>query len=116
MITHWHKSPPQAPYYAVIFISKKSNDLDGYAETDDLMMQMAAEQEGYLGYSSSGDGKQGIFISYWKDELAINNWRNNPDHRIAKTQGAQQWYSYYHSMICKVESSRIHGEWLESLV
>jgi len=112
MITHWQQEPPEVPFYAVIFISQKSEDLEAYAETDDLMMKMASEREGFLGYSSMGDGKKGIFISYWRDEAAIDAWRNNQEHRKAKTAGAKQWYRYYHSMICKVESSRIHGEWL----
>lgn len=115
MITHWHHEAPQTPFYAVIFISQKSSDLEGYSETDDLMMKMAAEQEGFLGYSSKGDGQEGIFISYWQDEASIDGWRHNAKHRVAKTSGAQRWYAHYHSMICKVENSRIHGEWLAGL-
>ena len=75
MITHWKGDPPTAPYYAVIFISQKSEQLDGYAEADAEMMSEAQKQEGYLGYSSSGEPKQGIFISYWQDQESIQKWR-----------------------------------------
>ncbi len=107
MITTWKThTPPAAPFYAVIFISKKSNDLDGYEEMDSRMMEMAQQQPGYLGYSSVSKPEGGIFISYWKDESSIDNWRKNMDHREAKAD-AKTWYSYYHSMISRVESSNI---------
>jgi hypothetical protein len=32
----WKKEPPQNNYYAVIFSSTKSDDLEGYAEMDEL--------------------------------------------------------------------------------
>ncbi len=111
MITYWHNKPPEAPFYAVIFISQKSENLAGYAEMDQRMMELAQGQEGYLGYSSKGDGLSGIFISYWRDKEAIANWRSDLEHGKAKAE-ATRWYAYYHSMITKVESSHIHGEQL----
>lgn len=114
MITHWHDKAPEAPFYAVIFISQKSEDLDGYAAMDEKMMSMAQQQNGYLGYSSLSKPEGGIFISYWRDEKAIDAWRSDLEHGKAKA-AAPQWYAYYHSMIAKVESSRIHGQWLEAL-
>lgn len=114
MLTHWHKEAPNAPFYAVIFISQKSKNLEGYAEMDDRMMELAQEQEGYLGYSSSSSAKGGIFISYWQDEESIAKWRVNQEHGSAKSK-ANEWYAYYHTMIAKVESSRIHGDWLATL-
>ncbi len=107
MITTWKKpTPPSAPFYAVIFISKKSNDLEGYEEMDARMMELAQQQEGYLGYSSVSKPEGGIFISYWQDQESIQKWRINTEHGNAKSN-AQKWYSYYHSMISKVESSHI---------
>jgi len=111
MNTIWKTEAPEAPYYAVIFISQKSEHLEGYAEMDERMMAKAQAQDGYLGYSSAGDAKQGIFISYWESEAAIEKWRKDLEHGEAKA-GAKGWYSYYHSMICKVESSREHGSFL----
>ena len=115
MITHWKGDPPTAPYYAVIFISQKSEQLDGYAEADAEMMSEAQKQEGYLGYSSSGEPKQGIFISYWQDQESIQKWRAHSGHIQAKQNGKQSWNNYYHSIIAKVERSVIHGEWLEGI-
>ncbi len=114
MLTHWQDSPPEAPFYAVIFISQKSQDLEGYSEMDEKMMTMAQEQEGYLGYSSASTAAGGIFISYWRDEESIAKWRADREHGEAKSQ-ASKWYAYYHSMIARVESSKVHGQWLEAI-
>jgi heme-degrading monooxygenase HmoA len=107
MTTSWKNgTPPKAPFYAVIFISRKSENLEGYATTDEAMMQLAQQQEGYLGYTSESSADGGVFISYWQSEKHIAIWRKDEAHKEAKSK-AQQWYRYYHSMICKVESSHV---------
>ncbi len=114
--THWKtQTPPTAPFYAVIFISRKSENLQGYAAADDRMMELAQQQAGYLGYSSVNGENGGIFISYWQSQEHIAKWRADPEHKIAKSK-AQGWYAYYHSMICKVESSHIFNSLADSLV
>lgn len=100
----WKKSPPFNNYYAVIFSSTKSDNLEGYKETDDETMRLAQEQAGFLGYESVGNGSTGIFISYWENMDAINTWRQNATHLMAKGK-ANQWYKRYLSQICKVEHS-----------
>jgi len=105
MRTNWHKSPPSPPYFAVIFVSERSDDDEGYQEMDDLMMEQAQQQPGYLGYSSAGDERGGIFISYWKDQESIDNWRRHSGHLQAKAN-ATRWYRYFHSLICEVKSQK----------
>lgn len=107
MITHWRDKEPQAPYYAVIFISHRSEDLEGYQEMDDHLMKEVQDEPGFLGYSSQGTSQGGIFISYWKDQSSIQHWRRHADHLEAKRQASARWYDYFHSMICKVESSHL---------
>lgn len=102
----WKVQPPQKDYYAVIFSSTKSDDLEGYYEMDELTMKLAQEQDGFLGYESCSNGKQGVFISYWQSMDAINVWRSNMTHIQAKSN-AKQWYKRYLSQICKVESSHL---------
>ena len=51
----WKKPIPQSNYYAVIFASSKSDNLEGYAEMDELTLKLAQEQPGFLGYESAGD-------------------------------------------------------------
>lgn len=95
--------------YAVIFSYIRSEDLDGYAEMDEATLQAVQQMDGYLGYEATGEGNRRIFISYWRDLVSIERWRKNELHRQAKAHG-NQWYSAYHSMICKVEHSTVHGE------
>ncbi len=96
---------PAPPYYAVIFVSEKSDDLEGYAQADKETLDLAMQQEGFLGYESLSQGHEGIFISYWQTEEAISKWREHEVHRAAKTQGKKRWYTRYLSQICKVEHS-----------
>ncbi len=103
----WKKSPPQNNYYAVIFASTKSDNLEGYAEMDELTLKLAQEQPGFLGYETAGDLKSGIFISYWENMEAINGWRKDSTHLMAKAK-ADQWYKRYLSQICKVEHSHLY--------
>ena len=102
----WKKSIPEKEYYAVIFSSEKSEDMEGYAEMDELTLKLAWDQEGFLGYESSSNGKKGIFISYWESLEAIQIWRKNMTHIQAKSN-AYQWHTRYLSQICKVESTKL---------
>lgn len=102
----WKTQPPANNYYAVIFSSTKSDHLEGYQEMDELTMKLANEQDGFLGFESCNNGKQGIFISYWESMESIQIWRNNMTHIQAKSN-AKQWYKRYLSQICKVESSHL---------
>lgn len=40
---------PEPPYYAVIFTSERTETENGYAETSERMVELAAEQPGFLG-------------------------------------------------------------------
>lgn len=97
---------PPSGYYAVIFSSEKSGNLEGYAEMDEQTMQLASRQEGYLGYESLSHTNKTIFISYWRDMEAINSWRLNAVHQMAKSK-ASQWYKRYLSQICRVEQHHL---------
>jgi hypothetical protein len=43
---------PTSDYYAVIFCSTKSANLEGYKEMDEKIMKLALEQDGFLGYEA----------------------------------------------------------------
>jgi len=106
---HWKNGEvPKPPYYASIFNYTLGEDLSGYTEMDDITLELAKETPGYLGYESHKSKGRGSFISYWTSLDAIETWRKNSTHIIAKQQGKTQWYSYYSSMIAKVESARFH--------
>lgn len=99
---------PKPPYYAVIFTAVRSGINDDYAATSKLMRKLAAEVDGYLGIETAGDGEE-ITVSYWRDLKAIQEWRENTDHQIAKARGRKDWYKAYISRIALVEREYGYG-------
>lgn len=96
------KTPPP-PYYAVIFTSEHSDDLNGYSITSSRMEELAKKQDGYLGIESVRKGERGITVSYWISTEAIKKWKANLEHLEAQAQGKEKWYSNYKVRIAKVE-------------
>ncbi|MDF2157674.1 antibiotic biosynthesis monooxygenase [Algoriphagus sp. CAU 1675] len=93
---------PSPPYYAVIFSNLRTDLEDGYEEMADKMVELAQNQEGYLGHESVRNGL-GITISYWASKEAIKNWKAQTDHQLAQKYGREKWYSAYKTRICLVE-------------
>lgn len=93
---------PKPPYYAVIFSSHRTDALDGYAETATRMLELAAEQPGFLGVESVREDL-GITISYWSDLASIKKWKAQAEHREAQRMGREKWYSSYKTRIALVE-------------
>jgi heme-degrading monooxygenase HmoA len=92
---------PQPPYYAVIFTSIRTNGDNGYGETAKQMVELAAEQPGFLGIESARQ-EIGITVSYWASQEAIKAWKENLDHRHARNR-AKDWYANFRVRICRVE-------------
>ena len=95
-------STPNTPYYAVIFSSLMTDDLEGYEETVKRMEELAKEQSGYLGIESARSDI-GITISYWESLDAIVQWKHNVEHTEVRIKGRKTWYKKYQVRICKVE-------------
>lgn len=93
---------PSPPYYAVIFTSEQADGDNGYSDMSDKMVELAKEQEGYLGMESAKEDL-GITVSYWRDLESIRNWKMNTEHLAAQDKGRAQWYKNYKTRICKVE-------------
>ncbi len=96
---------PDPPYYAVVFTSRHSgDDFEGYAAMAARMMELAAEQPGFLGVETARrDDGVGITVSYWADEASIRAWHDVAEHRAAQERGKQQWYPQWRVRVCKVE-------------
>ena len=72
--------------------------------TADRMVELAAQQPGYLGVESvRGSDGLGITVSYWRDEAAILAWRRHAEHTLARERGRQQWYEHFELRVAKVE-------------
>lgn len=95
---------PEPPYYAVVFTSQRTPDDDGYAETADAMVALAARQPGFLGVESArGADGLGITVSYWRSLQDIAAWRAVLAHQAARDRGRGGWYSHYELRIARVE-------------
>jgi heme-degrading monooxygenase HmoA len=90
------------PYYAVIFTSLQTGQLDGYAETARRMEELAQQQPGFLGIDSARQDL-GITVSYWRSLEDIRAWRENSEHSLARESGRRRWYSQFTLRIAKVE-------------
>lgn len=93
------------PYYAVIFTSVRADSDDGYQQTAVRMLELAAQQDGFLAVDSAREERLGITISYWRDLESIQAWKKQTEHMQAQQQGKEKWYTNYQVRICKVERS-----------
>ena len=96
---------PKPPYYAVIFTNQRRGDGDkGYGAAADRMVELAATMPGFLGFESvRGADGLGITVSYWRDEAAIRNWRENAEHAATRQRGRSEWYADFELRVAKVE-------------
>ena len=90
------------PYYAVIFTTIISDNLDGYTETAQRMEKLAQQQKGYLGIETARN-EVGITVSYWQTLKDIIAWKNNIEHTEARNLGREKWYKKYQLRISIVE-------------
>ncbi|MGE6790850.1 antibiotic biosynthesis monooxygenase family protein [Pseudomonas guineae] len=93
---------PNPPYYAVIFTSQRTDGDNGYGDMATKMLDLAAQQPGYLGVESAKEDL-GITVSYWSDLESIKNWKANIEHTRAQQLGHEKWYSAFKVRISRVE-------------
>jgi heme-degrading monooxygenase HmoA len=95
---------PEPPYYAVIFTSARTGGERGYGAMAEKMVQLAAQQPGFLGVESvRGADGTGITVSYWDSERAIANWKQHAEHQTAQRLGREVWYADFALRVAKVE-------------
>ena len=83
---------------AVIFTSTRSVSSDAkYQEWSTRMEELVAKQPGYISHIGFRDAKtrQGVTISYFKDEESIRNWKALDEHLKAQNLGREEFYDEY---------------------
>ncbi|GAB4494959.1 MAG: antibiotic biosynthesis monooxygenase [Saprospiraceae bacterium] len=93
---------PTPPYYAVIFTSVRTEGDNSYSEMAERMVELAAQQPGYLGVESARN-EVGITVSYWESLEAIRHWKANTEHLVAQKLGREKWYAAFKTRVCRVE-------------
>lgn len=99
---------PDPPYYAVIFTSVKSEDIQDYGEMAERMSKLSAEQPGFLGMEHASGDDLSITICYWNSLESIENWKQNAEHLAAQAEGFKRWYNSFNLRICKVERDKFY--------
>jgi len=94
---------PEPPYYVVIFTSLRTEVDAGYAEAAQRMLELAAQQPGFLGVESARSDGLGITLSCWQSEEAIRAWREHAEHSAVREQGRADWYAAFATRVAKVE-------------
>ncbi len=88
----------------MIFTSQRTGVDDGYGAMGDRMVELAAQQPGFLGVESVRDASGlGITVSYWSSLEAIAAWKANAEHRVAQSSGRRKWYSHFQLRVARVE-------------
>lgn len=93
---------PAPPYYVVVFTIVLSSELDGYEDMGGKMVELAAQQPGFLGMEY-GTGETELTISYWESLESISQWRHVAEHVIARDLGREKWFQSFKVRIAKVE-------------
>ncbi len=89
--------------YAVIFTSRLSPDRSGYEEMTQRMLELCAQQPGFISAESVRDPDgRGITVCTWESLESIEAWGHEPEHVAAQEEGRTRWYDGYHIMVCKV--------------
>ena len=101
---------PEPPYYAVIFTSHRTEGDNGYGKMATRMVELAAQQPGFLGIESARESV-GITVSYWANLESIKAWKGNSEHIIARELGKNTWYSVYKTRIAKIERDYDFTAW-----
>ena len=94
---------PPPPYYAVIAPAELAEDVRGYPELAAQLVELARRQPGFLGIESGFQGGFALAVSYWASLEAIEAWRTNARHVIAKARGKDAWFEKYVTRIARVE-------------
>ncbi len=95
---------PAPPYYAVIFMSRRTEGDRGYGAMAERMVELGSKYDGFLGIESArGADGVGITVSYWRDEASIGAWKRDTEHQKAQRGGKETWYADYEVRVAKVE-------------
>src|SRR5690349_24072375 len=98
----------EPPYYVAVFTTIRTDEQNGYAETNARMEELVEQIPGYLGMDhAQTPGGLGITVGYFRDAEALTQWRTDEEHIGAQKRGRAEWYQSYTLHIAKVERS--HG-------
>ena len=91
--------------YAVIFRATIADFDQEYESLAKKLREHAFQQYNCIDFIALTEGKEEIAISYWPDEEAIKDWKNDAEHIFAQSQGRAKWYQSYKVEVVEIKRS-----------
>ena len=88
--------------YAVIFTATVGDQDSRYRKMAGQLRDLAMTDFGCTEFISVTEGEQEIALSYWPDEDAIKDWKQQAEHRVAQQLGREGWYKHYKVEVVKI--------------
>lgn len=88
--------------YAVIFTAIVADQDSRYRQMAGQLRDLAMTDFGCTEFISVTEGEQEIALSYWPDEDAIKDWKQQAEHRVAQQLGKEGWYKHYKVEVVKI--------------
>ena len=92
--------------FAVIFeVHPTSEGKEEYLEIASRLRVFLEDQEGFISierFQSLAEEGKVLSLSFWKDETAIEAWRNVMEHRIAQQKGKDSLFHSYRIRVAEV--------------
>jgi heme-degrading monooxygenase HmoA len=80
-----------------------------YLEIATRLRPLLTEIDGFLGierFQSFDDANRILSLSTWRDQGAINTWRNLPEHVLAQKEGKERLFSSWSIQLLTILSTR----------
>jgi heme-degrading monooxygenase HmoA len=95
---------PKKGNYAVIFISKLNPEANGFKDLNELAYNEALSINGFIKeVSARNTDNNGVSVSFWESKEAIEEWRNNAVHQMAKERGKANYLESYEIYITEIK-------------
>jgi heme-degrading monooxygenase HmoA len=95
---------PTKGNYAVIFISKLKPETNGFKDLNELTYNEALSINGFIKENSARNpDKNGVSVSFWESRDAIEEWRHNVVHQMAKERGKHEFFETFEIYITEIK-------------
>ncbi|WP_102795574.1 antibiotic biosynthesis monooxygenase family protein [Bowmanella denitrificans] len=91
---------------AVIFeLTPNQGCMDEYLQLAEQLKVELCQMDGFISverFESLSEPGRYLSLSFWRDETAIQHWRNLPAHRQAQAKGRSGLFSHYRLRVAQV--------------
>lgn len=92
--------------FAVIFeVTPKQEGKESYLQLAAGLRSFLENRDGFISierFQSLSDQNKLLSLSFWRDETAIESWRNLLEHRLAQKQGKESLFESYRIRVAEV--------------